>query len=1545
MSKVVPWSVKGVDFDAREAAKEAARRSGMPVGEWLNGVIADHANARGVHVDDVGDDERIAAVSKRIARMGDATQAATPYASSAQSGNRRSDAASERGRLVREEYESERARAPVRERSYRGEAPYRDEPPYREDAIWPRADVRALSRNDEEHFLELMAQRFEANAARSDRGAGVVDSLARRLESLEAQLQSVGAGRRGVSEQTALSEIDRKLENLGKRLRGPDETPPAHQDAPRAAAPPYSPPHPDLARLEAKLDSMASRVLGDRGLAERGLGERGLAARPKTYAPARRAEPKDNIALAIEEITRRQSALDGGRARPLVPRRGARFGADRFAGDARAPTPESAPIADLRNEIAQLASVVNEMRRDAAEAQRTLRESAADSAQVASLRNDVSVLLDSVQETRREAIIARPDADAPGDVKQIASLRRDVATLLDAVGEVQRATGAAQTPSPEIVELRRQIVAMGARIAQLAPRETMASLEGAVSALGRRVSTSRQEGVRDSIVEPIEGLILDLKRALADFAPAGTLRAIERQMLGMARNVEALASSGAAPHMLSRLHDQIADIHGLLVEAAATSGNVKHIEGQVADLAARVDRIAERGSTKAGSDAVSECIDDIRSELSRSSLASVFQALEQRIEALSRKIDEAVAQTASRDQVGVLSDRIEDVRRSVDGRHMAGASPPLDVARLEALMHDVQARLDRPNHDVAEVVQLQDLVRKLAQRIETAIAEGNSPAQLGGLERQVQDIFNRLDKSPLLPAGAERLEGLLHEVAERLERPVSPSQLDQVQQTIRLLAEKFEATVRANGAHDVLKGLEVQVAKMATRLEAPVSAELDTSRLEAMIQSLASRLERPGAGQAETSSRLEALMRDIAARLDQPQPTEDAAQMRQLLRLLAQRVEASRTEAPAYAALEEQIERLGARIDGADGADALASLERSISDIFAQMEQFRETALMTAEHAARKAAREALEAARPAEGGAHPAMSAMLTREISELRTMQDAAEKRTSATLNAVHETLERVVDRLAMIETDLDAEPAPRPGAKANDKASAFSAAPPTAQKVAPSAPRVAAPERAEPLDFAPAPPRAAAPTLPRADAPQAPPAPHVQAAARYDDAPTSAAGDIDLADLLMEPGSGKPARRDRSTGIAIPQMGAELNDAPTADPQASFIAAVRRAQNAAAARKGGEKPDAPDPTVEQSRARARAAATKSEQPAAPKLGALARVRTLLSQRKRQILFSVAGAAFIIGALQVIMSSSDDPPPLESGKQSSREQKLAQQKPGQQHPAQKMQANTPPKATLSATATSNDPATVGSIAAKTPQRAAPAAPPPQPPPSPVNLRSSANEGNSAAQLELGMRYAEGRGVTRDLALAASWMEKAARQDFAPAQYRLGALYEKGLGVPKDLDKARQWYQRAAERGNVRAMHNLAVLLADGASGKPDYSSAAQWFKQAAEFGVRDSQYNLAILNARGLGTSQNLAQSYAWFELASAQGDQDAGKKGADVATRMDARQLASARAIVESFQSKTPEKAANEITDPPGGWELQAETPKPAKPASTKARISQL
>ena len=67
----VPWSVKGIRPEARETAKEAARRSGMPLGEWLNSVILEQAADLHDDEDSYGEDmssvhERLDDITRRL---------------------------------------------------------------------------------------------------------------------------------------------------------------------------------------------------------------------------------------------------------------------------------------------------------------------------------------------------------------------------------------------------------------------------------------------------------------------------------------------------------------------------------------------------------------------------------------------------------------------------------------------------------------------------------------------------------------------------------------------------------------------------------------------------------------------------------------------------------------------------------------------------------------------------------------------------------------------------------------------------------------------------------------------------------------------------------------------------------------------------------------------------------------------------------------------------------------------------------------------------------------------------------------------------------------------------------------------------------------------------------------------------------------------------------------------------------------------------------------------------------------------------------------
>jgi TPR repeat protein len=69
--------------------------------------------------------------------------------------------------------------------------------------------------------------------------------------------------------------------------------------------------------------------------------------------------------------------------------------------------------------------------------------------------------------------------------------------------------------------------------------------------------------------------------------------------------------------------------------------------------------------------------------------------------------------------------------------------------------------------------------------------------------------------------------------------------------------------------------------------------------------------------------------------------------------------------------------------------------------------------------------------------------------------------------------------------------------------------------------------------------------------------------------------------------------------------------------------------------------------------------------------------------------------------------------------------------------------------------------------------------------------------------ETNLGIMYANGRGLKQDFAEARKWFQQASDHGEVKAQRNLGALYATGRGVPQNYAEAAKWYGLAAKRGD----------------------------------------------------------------------------------------------------------------------------------------------
>ncbi|MBK9083558.1 MAG: SEL1-like repeat protein [Rhizobiales bacterium] len=1386
-----------MDFDAREAAKEAARRAGMSLGEWMNSVIADQAADMGVDVDDLGADDRLEAVTARLSRM---------------SG--------------RDDGESRRSRRPVREERRRP-APVRrarqDERDEDFDDEWLEPRRRARPEIDAERLLDDAVGAFERRAAKAnsrtaaalatvadrlgdiearisrrpaDEGARPIrDSLERLEERMEALSHRAGASRADKVD-TSLREFGQRLEQISARL-----------DAPAAAAA-----DPKVEQLDRKLGAILEAV--------------------QAQTQARAAAPAVS-ALALQAAAPAAASAAGGRPRSFSQRPIA----DALADIARRQRDlDGAPVAPAAHAAPAGASVVTMDELDrrlehlAARLERAAERPAASAAPAPvaaveplfrGLQGEISRLADGIETMRREAV--RP-APAPAS-------------------------------SPDVGAMRREIEAMSRAMSALAPAGSVAGLEDAVRDLARRVDASRAEGASELLVAPIARLADELR---ANVRALDSRPAIEEIQRGVQAIGQKLAAAGPVPSDARQFDDiraQTREIRDLVAAALARPAPVEKIERQIGALAERVDRLAVAGPI-VNPPEIAAGIAEIRAMMAAAVPSGSLDTLERQIADLSARLDSRMAASA-----GGEGDAVRALERQIAGL----------ADRLDLLVGD-----DRDAEAAG--------VGAALSEIRSLIASGAPAAPIAALERQVAGLAERLDAlaSGERGAHAPAIADAMNELRAMMSRGGAPA-IAELERRIEDLSNKVELAAARPPAVDGL------VESLTDRIRATLADHVREPRADADMRRM---------------------MEDLSGRLTAQAPID----------------------AQALGALQSEIVRLSDRIDRAEGAaPALDSMRGAMTDLIARMDSMREVALGAAETAARAAAREAVREAMAQGAGAD---ASLVSRDIETLRQQQSEVDRRTHSTLGAVHDTLERIVDRLAVLEDEVDSRP--RSAAAA---AMAPVAAEAPARQALPEAP-VRRPQAqdddigSEILGMA------------RSSA---------SAAALLRDERSTLADDV-----LIDPEATRPAARASATHLDDGEKRGASN----------FIAAARRMQAQAAAEQAArEAAQQKEGGVARTAARAAAAAkaaasvvkkSKAEAPASPaELLAEAEParavggRSFLAERRRPILIGLTGLTMALGALAIVRavgtSDSIEPTVAPAGRaiempdlaprhdaepkapvepKAPAERGAVQQAPGGA-PALPSGALTPAPTEKSADKPLDKPA---EKAAPRPAAAAPgvdstpvAAIDPASVTGPQSLREAATGGDAAAQYEMASRFADGRGVTRDLKAAAMWFEKAAEHDLAPAQYRLGSLYEKGLGVPRDLPKAKALYQRAADRGNARAMHNLAVLVAEGAGGKPDYAGAAQWFRKAAEFGVRDSQYNLAILYARGLGIEQNMGLSYLWFSAAAKQGDEDAAKKRDEVAQRMDAKTLEQAKAAAEAYRPKTTDRAANEVAAPPRpGWE---------------------
>ncbi len=1092
------------------------------------------------------------------------------------------------------------------------------------------------------------------------------------------------------------------------------------------------------------------------------------------------------------------------------------------------------------------------------------------------------------------------DSGATGSLKGIAAMVEKLARDIEDADERARA----------IIEGRRTDRPVGTDANLGRVTDAIRDLDRRIARMGERI-VSRQEAA-----PPLEDIRRRLNALLAEQPTAETTKrtaTIDAALRALEARIDQAKARLIAPHdgsergavsgdthQIARIEKRLDEICDRLAERNRTPGqpnaeDARGGSGTANDLAAAIAEISAHQRS------LDDHAETLAMRRDQKALSAAMAALQTDIAALSEQVA-ALSQSGARDQGATF-----DLARRIEA---LSTERPLDRSLLTGIRTDLEA--------LRSVIEGQDRASALQQTEArfAAIAE-----QLDHLNRKTPD-HNRLD------ALGEEVSAL----RRALEADDSPLAVQRLEMRVAELGRNVEAALSSHNGPVANPEFDQAIQRLEQRLES-VSEEISARLSEHTAPVASAEIDR-------IEQRLDALGRSIVATLaerNSPVAPTVADHLEERLDEIAARIDDLLDRAPAVASIATMHARLQSLIELVEGlsvsqrepAAALDEIKSEIAAIRRDIAGRGQSDTGRLESQIRELA-ERLDAATrsDSEGSALAELEAQVARLAGQLEEDGPRVEA-----LRHVEASLDRLQQNVSASQRE-SIEAARAEARAAVEELSA------SASKSAIDSDLV----RALRQDLESLRAAAAAPTAQAESLPQSVDRTLSQVANRLD---------------LLERATDTENQRTGTHGIeatlvraqpSTREAGPDVSQAPrerATDRRADFIAAARRAAQAAASEAARIEPATADDTGER------------------RSGAFARISQAIRSRKRPLLLAAAAIVLAIGAMHVYgtFTGSDgaaklaavEPPVRHDAGIASAGDMLAAapatastSKPALVAPTAEPDAKiafAAPEAVESQFGASTDapppsgfdtarptaaaqptPTTTPVTLASAPAASAPSVaqgPAPDPHIGSAALVNAAASGDPAAAFEVASRYAEGDHVAKDLANAAQWYQRAAEGGIAVAQYRLGSLYERGQGVAKDLTKAVNWYQRAADQGNVNAMHNLAVLMSEGVDGAPNPQKALQWFLSAADYGVRDSQYNLGVIYARGLGVPQDLVASYKWFAIAAAQGDSDAGARRDEVAKLLSGDDLAKARAAVQAWHAKPPIVAANAVSMPQGGW----------------------
>lgn len=145
-------------------------------------------------------------------------------------------------------------------------------------------------------------------------------------------------------------------------------------------------------------------------------------------------------------------------------------------------------------------------------------------------------------------------------------------------------------------------------------------------------------------------------------------------------------------------------------------------------------------------------------------------------------------------------------------------------------------------------------------------------------------------------------------------------------------------------------------------------------------------------------------------------------------------------------------------------------------------------------------------------------------------------------------------------------------------------------------------------------------------------------------------------------------------------------------------------------------------------------------------------------------------------------------------------------------------------------------------------------------------DLLARAAKNDAQAQVEVAVRYRDGKGIAKDDALAMQWAHRAVDAGNADAMDFVGVAYLRGAMVEGNTGLAFAYFKEAADK-SAQAAFNLGQCYYGAQGTEQDCAKALEWWKKAAErgHGRAASAAAMAYYSGEGVAADAALARKLA--------------------------------------------------------------------------------